>query len=133
MHNACIHDKSISIIVRTCTLCALYTHKDVYAESSFMVKLTFMPLALFVLGILGIYLNRRNILVMIMSVELILLAVNLNFLLFSVYLDDLMGQVFSLIILTVAAAESAIGLALLVVHHRVRGRISVEFINLLKG
>jgi len=105
----------------------------VYAESSFMVKLTFMPLALFVLGILGIYLNRRNILVMIMSVELILLAVNLNFLLFSVYLDDLMGQVFSLIILTVAAAESAIGLALLVVHHRVRGRISVEFINLLKG
>ena len=130
------HDKSISIIVRTVS--ALYTLIHIrmcvcFTESSFMVKLTFMPLALFVLGILGIYLNRRNILVMIMSVELILLAVNLNFLLFSVYLDDLMGQVFSLIILTVAAAESAIGLALLVVHHRVRGRISVEFINLLKG
>ena len=111
----------------------MHVMQCMYTQSSFMVKLTFMPLALFVLGILGIYLNRRNILVMIMSVELILLAVNLNFLLFSVYLDDLMGQVFSLIILTVAAAESAIGLALLVVYHRVRGRISVEFINLLKG
>lgn len=69
---------------------------------------------------------------MIMSVELMLLAVNLNFLFFSVYLDDLIGQVFSLIILTVAAAESAIGLALLVVYNRVRGTIKVEFINLLK-
>jgi len=96
------------------------------------VKFTCMPLALFLLGVLGIYLNRRNILIMIMSVELMLLAVNLNFLFFSVYLDDLMGQVFSLIVLTVAAAESAIGLALLVVYHRVRGSISVEFINLLK-
>ena len=115
------------------TLTTYILHTQLYTQSSSMVKLTFMPLALFVLGILGIYLNRRNILVMIMSVELILLAVNLNFLLFSVYLDDLMGQVFSLIILTVAAAESAIGLALLVVYHRVRGRISVEFINLLKG
>lgn len=96
------------------------------------VKLTFLPLTLFLLGILGIYLNRRNILVMIMSVELMLLAVNLNFLFFSVYLDDLIGQVFSLIVLTVAAAESAIGLALLVVYNRVRGTIKVEFINLLK-
>ena len=68
-----------------------------------------------------------------MSIELMLLAVNLNFLVFSVYLDDLIGQIFALLILTVAAAESAIGLALLVVYYRVRGTISVEFINLMKG
>jgi len=70
---------------------------------------------------------------MLMSIELMLLAVNLNFLVFSVYLDDLMGQIFALFILTVAAAESAIGLALLVVYYRVRGSISVEFIHLMKG
>ena len=68
-----------------------------------------------------------------MSIELMLLAVNLNFLIFSVYLDDLMGQLFALLILTVAAAESAIGLALLVVYYRIRGTIAVEFINLMKG
>ena len=68
-----------------------------------------------------------------MSIELMLLAVNLNFLMFSVYLDDLIGQLFALLILTVAAAESAIGLALLVVYYRIRGTIAVEFINLLKG
>jgi len=97
-----------------------------------IAKMTFVAVTLFLLGVWGIYLNRRNILIMIMSLELMLLAVNLNFLFFSVYLDDLMGQVFSLLILTVAAAESAIGLALLVVYHRVRGTISVEYINLLR-
>ena len=90
-------------------------------------------LILFLLGIWGIFLNRKNILIMLMSIELMLLAVNLNFLFFSVYLDDLIGQLFALLALTVAAAESAIGLALLVVYYRVRGTISVEFINLLKG
>jgi NADH:ubiquinone oxidoreductase subunit K len=88
---------------------------------------------LFLLGIWGIFLNRKNIIVMLMSIELMLLAVNLNFLMFSVYLDDLVGQLFALLILTVAAAESAIGLALLVVYYRIRGTIAVEFINLLKG
>ena len=88
---------------------------------------------LFLLGIWGIFLNRKNIIIMLMSIELMLLAVNLNFLLFSVYLDDLMGQLFALLVLTVAAAESAIGLALLVVYYRVRGTIAVEFINLMKG
>jgi NADH-quinone oxidoreductase subunit K len=88
---------------------------------------------LFLLGMWGIFLNRKNILIMLMSIELMLLAVNLNFLVFSVYLDDLMGQIFALFILTVAAAESAIGLALLVVYYRVRGSISVEFIHLMKG
>jgi len=88
---------------------------------------------LFLLGIWGIFFNRKNIIIMLMSIELMLLAVNLNFVLFSVYLDDLVGQLFALLILTVAAAESAIGLALLVVYYRVRGTIAVEFINLMKG
>ena len=98
-----------------------------------LVKYLAVSMILFLLGIWGIFLNRKNIIVMLMSIELMLLAVNLNFLLFSVYLDDLIGQLFALLILTVAAAESAIGLALLVVYYRVRGTIAVEFINLLKG
>jgi NADH:ubiquinone oxidoreductase subunit K len=97
------------------------------------VKYLAVSLILFLLGIWGIFLNRKNIIIMLMSIELMLLAVNMNFLLFSVYLDDLVGQVFALFVLTVAAAESAIGLALLVVYYRVRGTIAVEFINLLKG
>lgn len=88
---------------------------------------------LFLIGISGIFLNRKNIIVMLMSVELMLLAVNLNLLFFSVYLDDSIGEIFALLVLTVAAAESAIGLALLVVYYRVRGTISIQFINLIKG
>jgi len=87
---------------------------------------------LFLFGIWGIFLNRKNILIILMSIELMILAVNLNFLFFSVHIDDLLGQLFALLVLTVAAAESAIGLALLVVYYRVRGTISVEFINLVK-
>jgi NADH-quinone oxidoreductase subunit K len=68
-----------------------------------------------------------------MSIELMLLAINLNFIIFSIFLDDILGQLFALLILTVAAAESAIGLALLVVYYRIRGTISIEFINLMKG
>ena len=97
------------------------------------MKYIAVSLILFLLGIWGIFLNRKNIIIMLMSIELMLLAVNLNFVLFSVYLDDLMGQLFALYILTVAAAESAIGLALLVVYYRVRGTVAVEFIHLLKG
>lgn len=97
------------------------------------VQFLAVSIILFLLGIWGIFLNRKNIIIMLMSIELMLLAVNLNFLLFSVYLDDLIGQMFALLILTVAAAESAIGLALLVVYYRVRGTISVEFINLMRG
>lgn len=92
-----------------------------------------VSIILFLLGIWGIFLNRKNIIIMLMSIELMILAVNLNFLVFSVYLDDMLGQLFSLFILTVAAAESAIGLALLVVYYRIRGTIAVEFISLLKG
>jgi NADH-quinone oxidoreductase subunit K len=92
-----------------------------------------VALALFLLGLWGIFMNRKNILVMLMSIELMLLAVNMNFLVFSVYLDDVVGQMFALFVLTVAAAESAIGLALLVVYYRIRGTIQVEYINLIRG
>ena len=88
---------------------------------------------LFTLGILGIFLNRKNVIVILMSVELILLAVNINFVAFSAQLSDLAGQVFALLILTVAAAEAAIGLAILVVFYRNRGTIAVEDVNQLKG
>ncbi|NDA47090.1 MAG: NADH-quinone oxidoreductase subunit NuoK [Alphaproteobacteria bacterium] len=88
---------------------------------------------MFTLGILGIILNRKNIIVILMSVELILLSVNLNLVAFSSYLGDLTGQVFSLFILTVAAAEAAIGLAILVTYYRNRGSIAVEDINAMKG
>jgi len=88
---------------------------------------------LFLLGVLGIVVNRKNIIILLMSIELMLLAI--NFLLFTVssFIDDLNGQVFALYILVVAAAESAIGLSILVAYYRVKGSISVKFINLLKG
>ena len=88
---------------------------------------------LFTIGVLGIFLNRKNIIIILMSVELILLAVNINFVAFSAYLGDLVGQVFALFILPVAAAEAAIGLAILVVYFRNRGTIAVEDVNLMKG
>ena len=88
---------------------------------------------LFTLGVLGIILNRKNIIVILMSIELILLSVNINLVAFSAFLGDLTGQVFSLLILTVAAAEAAIGLAVLVTYFRNRGSIAVEDINVMKG
>ena len=98
-----------------------------------LAKFLTVALILFLIGISGIILNRKNIIVMLMSIELMLLAVNLNFIIFSVYLDDVMGQLFAILILTVAAAESAIGLAILVVYYRVRGSVTVENIHLLRG
>jgi NADH-quinone oxidoreductase subunit K len=98
-----------------------------------LVKYLSVSSILFILGITGIYLNRKNIIIMLMSIELMLLSVNLNFIIYSTYLDDIMGQVFALYVLTVAAAESAIGLAILVVYYRIRGTISVEFVNIMKG
>ena len=88
---------------------------------------------LFTLGVLGIIVNRKNIILMLMSIELTLLSVNFLLIVFSVALDDLNGQLFSLFILCVAAAESAIGLSILIAYYRVKGSISVRFINLLKG
>lgn len=92
-----------------------------------------LAIILFVLGICGTFLNRKNIIIMLMSIELILLSVNLNFIIFSIYIDDVIGQLFALFILTVAAAESAIGLAILVVLYHVRGTIAVQFLNIIKG
>ena len=88
---------------------------------------------LFVLGICGIFLNRKNIITILMSIELILLSVNINFVAFSVKLGDLTGQIFAMFVLTVAAAEAAIGLAILVIYFRNRGSIAVEDVNVMKG
>ena len=88
---------------------------------------------LFAIGIFGIFLNRKNVIVILMSIELMLLAVNINLVAFSAELDDLVGQIFALFVLTVAAAEAAVGLAILVVYFRNRGSIAVEDINLMKG
>jgi len=88
---------------------------------------------LFVLGVFGIFLNRKNVIIILMSIELILLAVNVNMVAFSSFLNDIVGQVFALFILTVAAAEAAIGLAILVVFYRNRGSIAVEDVNVMKG
>jgi len=88
---------------------------------------------LFTLGIFGIFLNRKNVIIILMSVELMLLAVNINLVSFSAELNDLVGQVFAMFVLTVAAAEAAIGLAILVVFFRNRGTIAVEDINMMKG
>ena len=89
--------------------------------------------ALFVIGIFGIFLNRKNVIVILMSIELMLLAVNINLVAFSSYSGDLVGQVFTMFVLTVAAAEAAIGLAILVVFFRNRGTIEVEDVNVMKG
>jgi len=88
---------------------------------------------LFVLGVFGIFLNRKNVIVILMAIELILLAVNINLVAFSVFLGDMVGQVFAMFVLTVAAAEAAIGLAILVIYFRNRGTIAVDDINQMKG
>ena len=98
-----------------------------------LIKYLGISSILFFLGICGIVLNNRNTIVLLMSIELMLLAVNLNFIMFSIYLDDMVGQLFSLLSLTVAAAESAIGLAILVIYYRVKDTISLVSINSLKG
>ncbi|GJL97523.1 NADH-quinone oxidoreductase subunit NuoK [Hyphobacterium sp. CCMP332] len=88
---------------------------------------------LFTIGVFGIFVNRKNVIILLMSVELLLLAVNINLVAFSSFLGDLAGQVFAMFVLTVAAAEAAVGLAILVVYFRNRGNISVEDVNLMKG
>ena len=88
---------------------------------------------LFELGVLGIFLNRKNVIVILMSIELILLAVNINFVAFSAFLNDLVGQVFAMFVLTVAAGEAAIGLAILVTFFRDRGSIAVDDVNRMRG
>ena len=96
-------------------------------------KYLFVAMVLFLLGLSGIFLNRKNIIILLMSIELMLLSINFNFIIFSIFLDDILGQLFALLVLTVAAAESAICLAILVIYYRVRGTIAIEFIDLMKG
>jgi NADH-quinone oxidoreductase subunit K len=98
-----------------------------------LVNCLSVGIILFLLGLWGIVLNRKNIIIILIAIELILLAVNLNFIIYSIYFDDLKGQVFALFILTVAAAESAIGLAVLVAYYRVRGTISLERLFVMSG
>ena len=93
----------------------------------------FLAAIIFTIGVLGIFLNKKNVIIILMSIELILLSVNINLISFSVFLNDISGQIFALLTLTVAAAEAAIGLAILVCFFRVRGTIAVEEINSMKG
>ena len=88
---------------------------------------------LFTLGVFGIFLNRKNVIIILMSIELILLSVNINLVSFSIYLQDLVGQIFTMFILTVAAAEAAVGLAIIVIYYKNKGTINVEQISSLKG
>ncbi len=98
-----------------------------------IIKLLSASIFLFLTGIIGIFLVKKNIIVILMSIELMLLSININFIIFSIYLDNATGQIFALFILTVAAAESAIGLAILVVYYRIKGLVSINFINSIKG
>lgn len=108
-----------------------------FCEYNFMfldlTKFLLISLILFIFGILGIFLVKKNIIIILLSIELMLLSINFNFIIFSAYLDDFSGQIFSLFVLTVAAAESAIGLAILVIYYRIKGIISINFINSIKG
>lgn len=97
-----------------------------------LISYLYLSITLFLIGLLGIFVVRKNIIIILMSIELLLLGININFVVFSVYLDDILGQVFSLLVLTVAAAESALGLAILVIFYRLRGVISIQDLSLLK-
>ena len=97
------------------------------------IAVFFIALTLFFIGLFGIFLNRKNVLTVIICIELILLSINLNLLISAFYLDDILGEIFVVFVLTVAAAESSIGLAILIIYYRLRGTISIEFINLLKA
>lgn len=98
-----------------------------------MIGFLFLSFTLFFISLWGFFLVRKHLLLLLISIELMLLSVNLNFFIFSVFLDDFVGQLFVLFVLTIAAAESAIGLAILLVYYRLRGTIFINFINLLKG
>lgn len=92
-----------------------------------------LAIILFIIGILGMFIFRKHIINILISLELILLSINMNFIVFSCYLDDLLGQLYALLVLTLAAAESSIGLAIIIVYYRLRGGISIDLISLLKG
>jgi len=92
-----------------------------------------LAIILFIIGILGMFIFRKHIINILISLELILLSINMNFIIFSLILDDMLGQIYALLVLTLAAAESSIGLAIIIVYYRLRGGISIDLINLLKG
>jgi len=98
-----------------------------------MLAYIYLSIILFVIGSMGMFLFRKHIINILISLELILLSINFNFIVFSCYLDDLLGQLYALFILTLAAAESSIGLAIIVIYYRLRGGISIDLISLLKG
>lgn len=98
-----------------------------------MLMYLLLSISLFIIGNFGMFLARKHIIIILISLELILLSVNINFVAFSVYLDDILGQVYALLVLTVAASESALGLAILITYYRLRGGISIDLINLLKS
>lgn len=98
-----------------------------------LIKFLLIFMIVFLIGLWGIFLNRKNILIIILSIELLLLGINLKLITFSIYLNDIVGELFTLFILSVAAAESSIGVALLVSYYRIRGSILIEFVNLMKG
>jgi NADH-quinone oxidoreductase subunit K len=97
------------------------------------VIIYFVSVLIFLIGLFGIYINRKNVITVIICIELILLSINLNFLTSAFYLDDLLGEIFVVIILTVAASETSIGLAILIIYYRLQGTIAIEYINKLKG
>ncbi len=109
-------------------------HKDelFYTDMS-IIQISYITSFIFMIGVCGVVLNRTNILAILMSLEIALFAISLNFLIFSVYLDDMIGQIFALFILTIAACESSIGLAIILVYYRVRGSIRLDQASLLKS
>jgi NADH-quinone oxidoreductase subunit K len=98
-----------------------------------LIAVFFVTFGIFFIGLFGVFINRKNLLTIIICIELILLSINLNLLFSAFYLDDILGEIFVIMVLTVAAAESSIGLAILIVYYRLRGTIAIEFINCLKG
>lgn len=99
----------------------------------FIFNSTSVSTIIFLIGLFGMFINKKNILIMLMSLEMIFLAISFNFIYASIYLDDIHGQIFAILILTVAAAESSIGLAILVIYYRIRNTITIELMNLMKG
>jgi|SRR5690606_27256088 len=98
-----------------------------------MSKYLILSSTIFIIGILGLFLYRTHLIIILMALELILLSANINFVIFSIYFDDILGQIYGLIILTLGAVESSVGLAILIVYYRLRGSISIDVIKLLKG
>jgi NADH:ubiquinone oxidoreductase subunit K len=99
----------------------------------YIFNFLFFSSILFFIAILGIFITRKNLIIILISIELMLLSINFNFIIFSIYLNDIYGQIFTLFILTLAGAEASLGLAILIIFYRVRGIISMNFLNVLKG